>query len=406
MIATALIACIISLLPIEDYNVKMNIGLLLSAIVNSNVLERLTRLFRGASHIDIPEFSIDRRHNPLYMRMHDYLIYRFIKQIDNCELHARNGDIEIEIKTTDKLIDHHHHNNRMHTISLCVDQVMLDNISMKRVRIKCKTLSADEIRGYVHKVSAFRLLTTNIIKVNRPCVKITKEETIVDWERLSIRTNKTLENTIYSDDVIKDVFDDVHQFINNEDWYAKRGIPYKRGYFLHSTPGQGKTSIAKIIANKYNLPIFSMDLSVIDSNSTLNRLITDINYFTNNEKYILLMEDIDRNDFFTGPATNITMDAFLNVIDGIFEPNGRILIMTANDPEKILANTALTRPGRIDVIKELTDCDRKQLEALYKIFYGVPINILNHRRMSAAVVMKHLQDNRNTPELFLQSVVC
>ena len=46
-------------------------------------------------------------------------------------------------------------------------------------------------------------------------------------------------------------------------------------------------------------------------------------------------------------SSNLTLSALLNIMDGIAEDNGRILIMTSNYWSKL--DTALVRPGRIDI---------------------------------------------------------
>ena len=41
--------------------------------------------------------------------------------------------------------------------------------------------------------------------------------------------------------------DDIIDFQKNEDWYKKRGVPYRRGFLLYGPPGTGKTLIARVI---------------------------------------------------------------------------------------------------------------------------------------------------------------
>lgn len=39
------------------------------------------------------------------------------------------------------------------------------------------------------------------------------------------------------------------------------GIPYRRGYLFHGTPGSGKTSLVHVLASELDLPIYSLSLS-------------------------------------------------------------------------------------------------------------------------------------------------
>jgi hypothetical protein len=35
---------------------------------------------------------------------------------------------------------------------------------------------------------------------------------------------------------------DCKDFLCSEEWYAERGIPFRRGYLLHGVPGSGKVN--------------------------------------------------------------------------------------------------------------------------------------------------------------------
>jgi chaperone BCS1 len=59
----------------------------------------------------------------------------------------------------------------------------------------------------------------------------------------------------------------------------------------------------------------------------------------------------------------ITLDDILNLWDGIRETPGRMLIITSNHYEKL--DTALTRPGRIDITHKLDNASRKTISEIY-----------------------------------------
>jgi mitochondrial chaperone BCS1 len=54
---------------------------------------------------------------------------------------------------------------------------------------------------------------------------------------------------------------DAKDFLRSEDWYAERGIPFRRGYLLHGVPGSGKTSLIHAIAGELGLDIYVVSLS-------------------------------------------------------------------------------------------------------------------------------------------------
>jgi len=193
------------------------------------------------------------------------------------------------------------------------------------------------------------------------------------------------------------LLDDAQEFLKSEQWYADRGIPWRRGYLLHGCPGSGKTSLIHALAGELDLDIYVISLSQRDmDDSALNRLITTLP-----PKAIALMEDIDVA-FTRGPpprpqpktpnqlgvpwhdgygnafaqampmdnntsAGSITLAGLLGAIDGVAAQEGRILFATTNRYHVL--DTALKRPGRLDIHVEFKEASRKQAEELFKRFY-------------------------------------
>jgi ATP-dependent 26S proteasome regulatory subunit len=201
------------------------------------------------------------------------------------------------------------------------------------------------------------------------------DKTEVIWKTFSIQTNKNFQNTILSDEAKRNLVDDVHRFVDNEDYYNNKGIAYRRGYLLYGIPGSGKTSIIKAIASHYGMDIFLINMGDIESVKELT-LVFQGTRITNGY-HIVCFEDIDRCPFLQpqfgyGPRFSIEsknmIRTFMNELDGILETPKCIYMFTANDKSYLDAVPAFIRPGRIDKQIELGYCDAKQLSVLYNHF--------------------------------------
>jgi hypothetical protein len=68
----------------------------------------------------------------------------------------------------------------------------------------------------------------------------------------------------------------------------------------------------------------------------------------------------------TGDNEKLTLSTVLNILDGVLEQPGRIIIMTSNHPEKL--DRALLRPGRIDVIVRFDFCKTHEMKEIVEAF--------------------------------------
>jgi hypothetical protein len=63
----------------------------------------------------------------------------------------------------------------------------------------------------------------------------------------------------------------------------------------------------------------------------------------------------------------LNLSFLLNLLDGVLETPGRIIIMTSNHPEKL--DKALIRPGRIDIALDVSYCSRDMIIDMCRYFY-------------------------------------
>ena len=236
------------------------------------------------------------------------------------------------------------------------------------------------------------------------------------FESYPLYTNKTFDNLFFEQK--SDVLNRLQYFLNNKDRYAELGIPYTLGFLFYGIPGCGKTSCIKAIANYTNRSIVDISLSKTKTCGELRRIfLTELfdDYYISSDKKIIVLEDIDcmgdivkkrtqnkeldmsiNNIINTdtvveeksSPDNNIqsklkhmlcesikryddndelTLSYLLNIIDGILEQPGRILIMTTNRPDYL--DDALKRPGRIDLQIEFKRCSASIIKDIIQLYF-------------------------------------
>ncbi|KAJ3204958.1 mitochondrial chaperone [Entophlyctis luteolus] len=248
-----------------------------------------------------------------------------------------------------------------------------------------------------------------------------------NWRRTRSRPVRALSTIVLDGNTKEEVLDDAIEFLGNEKWYADRGIPYRRGYCFFGYPGTGKTSFVTALAGELKLNIYVISLANKGlTDETLTELMVDTP-----PRCILLVEDIDAafvsrtlasNDNPNSVATNVTFSGLLNAIDGVAAQEGRILIMTTNHLEKL--DTALIRPGRVDVKVLFDKASAAQVRGLFVQFYASPLTTgdsdseddslqllaasfaerVPEKKVSMAAVQGHLMKFKGDPEGALEAV--
>lgn len=122
-------------------------------------------------------------------------------------------------------------------------------------------------------------------------------------------TNRNLDNVFFEQK--PEVQTRLELFMNNKEWYDRRGIPYTLGFLLHGSPGCGKTSLIKAVANLTRRHIININLGKIKNKTQLKQLFyedkiwvmekQDVgqnleSYIIPIEKRLYVMEDIDAVD--------------------------------------------------------------------------------------------------------------
>ncbi|XP_058772720.1 AAA-ATPase At3g50940-like [Vicia villosa] len=227
-------------------------------------------------------------------------------------------------------------------------------------------LSFDEkYREKVMKKYIPHILTTyETLKAENRTLKIHSMQS-GSWIQSDLTHPASFESIALDPDLKKSIIDDIDRFLRRKKLYHKVGKPWKRGYLLYGPPGTGKSSLIAAIAKYLKFDVYDLDLSSVFSNSDLMRVMRE----TSNRS-IVVFEDIDcnsevldrsksdqfsDNDFLDTLAgakmvkTKFTLSGLLNYVDGLWSGCGeeRILIFTTNHKDKV--DSALLRPGRMDM---------------------------------------------------------
>ena len=276
-------------------------------------------------------------------------------------------------------------------------------------------------------------------------------------------TNSTFDNLYYNSK--EKILNQINFFKNNKEWYKKRGKPYTLGICCWGVPGCGKTTFEKTLAKYLDRHIINVDFLKIKDQKDADKIFFSEkinNILIPYEKRIYSFPDIDRmtdilenksntnnknnenneNDIHNQNTqdknlmniingtitdainkTNLSEDTntysvrnadektplnlskILNILDGIPERTGQIIIMSCNNPEKL--DKALLRPGRIDILLEFKRMKTEFLIDLLNNFFekNLELNYLNENdkilleeKWTPAEVFKICSENSSMDE--------
>lgn len=246
--------------------------------------------------------------------------------------------------------------------------------------------------------------------------------TVPQFKEVPFETTKSFDNMFFESkqSLMKRIMD----FEKSEERYKRLGIPYTLGMMFHGSPGCGKTSCIKAIASLTGRHIVSVPLKTIKKIDDLNDLFTCKclnNVNIPNRRRLYVFEEIDcgqwkkvvrsrklvddpipvtsaehsntvvecmkmvtravaakEHEPMVWPSEDkISLGDLLELLDGIVEMPGRMIVMTSNHPEHI--DEALLRPGRIDMTMEFKRMSRADIAEMYGLWFGrdLPRNVFD-----------------------------
>ncbi|KIY36774.1 mitochondrial chaperone BCS1 [Cryptococcus gattii E566] len=197
----------------------------------------------------------------------------------------------------------------------------------------------------------------------------------VEWRPFGKpRRRREMGSVVLGKGIAEEIESDLKGFLGRGKWYAERGIPYRRGYLLYGPPGSGKTSFIQALAGSLNYNICLMNLSERGlTDDKLNHLLGLVP-----ERSFVLLEDVDSafnrrvQTSEDGYKSSVTFSGLLNALDGVASSEERIIFMTTNHYDRL--DSALIRPGRVDIQQLLDDAAGEQAKRLFVKFYGNSVN--------------------------------
>ena len=219
------------------------------------------------------------------------------------------------------------------------------------------------------------------------------------WERVHESPPRALSSVILPAGVMEDMVRDAEGFLRARDWYARRGIPWRRGYLLEGAPGTGKTSAIGALAGHLGADLYVC--SITDRGLTDDRLLASLLGVP--EGSIVLLEDVDGvvQGREMQAESGVTFAGLLNALDGVASRGGVLTFMTTNHAEKL--DPALIRDGRVDHRITFGPSTHEQATRLFAHFYERPVDDLadafaaTHAGRSMAEVQGVLLRHRDDP---------
>lgn len=218
------------------------------------------------------------------------------------------------------------------------------------------------------------------------------------WVNSGYKRPRHLKSVVLPGTTREDVLSDINDFLASEEWYRDRGVPYRRGYLFHGVPGSGKTSLILAIASELKWDVAVLNLRDMEDDQSLMSAMGGIR-----DRQIAVVEDVDCVFEDRESLTNVSLSGLLNAIDGIASHEGHILILTTNHRDRL--DSALIRPGRVDMEVEFRSATPEQAAALFKRFYPEADDALAEDvasqlpgNVSMAALQGHFITNKHDPQ--------
>ncbi|RWR31127.1 AAA family ATPase [Sinirhodobacter populi] len=221
------------------------------------------------------------------------------------------------------------------------------------------------------------------------------------WDDVGEVPRRTIDSVVVEDGRALRVLEDMRWFYAASDWYAERGVPWRRGCLFYGPPGTGKSNLIRALTSELGLDIATLDVG----RTTLTDDALREAMMSAPKRSLIAIEDVDAvfsqreaGDLRGG----ISFSGLLNAIDGVGAQEGRALVMTTNHLDRL--DPVLIRPGRADLHVEMGLIGAGTARRLFERFFPGEIalapafeRVIGQERLSPAVVQGWLLAHRDNP---------
>lgn len=206
------------------------------------------------------------------------------------------------------------------------------------------------------------------------------------WKPKARKPIRHLDTVHFDNEMKQDLLVDIRNYLDpkTQKRYQSRSMPYRRGYLFYGPPGTGKSSLSVAIAGEFGLDLYEVKIPSVATDADLEQMFQEIP-----PRCVVLLEDIDavwvdrssneKNNQDGNHAPNCTLSGLLNVLDGVGSQEGRIVIMTTNRPDQL--DSALIRPGRVDMKVLLGNISQKSAEEMFIRMFSPDLGCTTHLDM-------------------------
>lgn len=286
----------------------------------------------------------------------------------------------------------------------------------------------DMIRTEAKRIQAEKTRKQRVL-MSTPREKESNEEEGPSFMVYEFATTSRFEN-FYCEEA-QAVREDLDHFLHNKESYTRIGRPWTYTILNEGPPGVGKTKLVKAIAAMTGSTLIVLNLSHIQTAQHLYEAFHTsilageavphdkrLYYIPEVDTQLSILkervqtthvEPVEHTEGSTDPKKvtkpSLTLGEILNVLDGIPERHGHILVLDTNHVHEL--DSALIRPGRIDRILKWQKMSSKSAHAFLENYYqtSIPTDIPWPDRTFSGADFQALVAHYSTWEEFYSSFV-